>query len=180
MIYIARMFTIVLLAANLAVPQAAYAATVKVPVGTKMALQFRNGLDSATAKEGQRVDFRVVGDVVVSRRVVIRRGASARGTVVSITPPGVFGRNAQMHIAFMTATAVDGRPVRLSSIDITPNTLRQAKDTTGAAAAAAVGLVLLGPLGVAAAALVRGGHVVVSAGSVAVVGTISRVTVKTP
>jgi hypothetical protein len=85
-----------------------------------------------------------------------------------------------MHIAFMTATAVDGRPVRLSSIDITPNTLRQAKDTTGAAAAAAVGLVLLGPLGVAAAALVRGGHVVVSAGSVAVVGTISRVTVKTP
>jgi hypothetical protein len=160
-------------------PQPAYAATtVSVPPGTRVALQFRSGLDSSTAKEGQRVNFRVAANVVVNRFVVIREGASARGTITDVTPPGVLGKSARIIISFVTATAVDGRPVRLSAIHITPNDVREAKDVAGAAGAATVGMIILGPLGVAAAALVKGGHVVIGRGTVAVVGTVARVRVR--
>jgi hypothetical protein len=53
-----------------------------------------------------------------------------------------------------------------------------AKDVAGAAGAATVGMIILGPIGLAAAALVRGGHVVLGKGTVAVVGTVSRVRVR--
>jgi hypothetical protein len=160
-------------------PQPVHAATtVSVPAGTRVALQFRSGLDSSTAKEGQRVNFRVAANVIVNRLVVIREGASARGTITDVTPPGVLGKSARIIISFVTATAVDSRPVRLSSIYITPNDVREAKDVAGAAGAATVGMIILGPIGLAAAALVRGGHVVLGKGTVAVVGTVSRVRVR--
>lgn len=172
---------VLLVSLALAVPPTAQAATnVTVPVGTKVALQFINAIDSTTAKEGQQVNFRVAGDVVVARHAVIKRGAPGKGTIVSVAPPGVFGKNARIHIAFITARAVDGKPVKLSPIEITPEMMRQVKDTSGAVAAGTVGLILLGPLGVAAAALVRGGHVALGAGSVAIVATLARVTIAAP
>lgn len=113
-------------------PQPVHAATtVSVPAGTRVALQFRSGLDSSTAKEGQRVNFRVAANVIVNRLVVIREGASARGTITDVTPPGVLGKSARIIISFVTATAVDGRPVRLSSIYITPNDVRGGQGCCG-------------------------------------------------
>jgi hypothetical protein len=69
------------------------------------------------------------------------------------------------------AWAVDGQGIRLTDVLITPNNLRQDRDTSGSAGAGAAGLILLGPAGIAAAALVRGGHVRVPAGAIAIVDT---------
>ncbi len=46
-----------------------------VPVGTKVALRFLTGLDSTTAVQDQRIDFRVAAPVTVNRRIVLREGA---------------------------------------------------------------------------------------------------------
>lgn len=166
---------------SLLLPARAQAATeVLVPMATKVPLSFINKLDSQTAKEGQTVRMRVAADVVVSRRVVIRKGASAQGLISSVSPPGIFGQNARVHIAFIKVTAVDNRPVRVSPVDITPDSLKETADTGGAVATSAAGLILLGPIGIAAGALVRGGHVSVPPGAVAVTATLAAVRIKVP
>ncbi|MGQ0571990.1 MAG: hypothetical protein ACT4P5_21000 [Armatimonadota bacterium] len=170
-----RLSAVFVLAVSLALPATAVASTVvTVPAATRVPLKFLATLDSSTAQQGQAVRFEVPSDVLVGRRVVVRRGASARGLVRSVEKAGAFGKNARIRIGFVQTTAVDGRPLALSNVDITPNNMRNVKDVGGAAGASAVGLVLLGPIGIAAGALVRGGHVQVPAGAVAIVATTSR------
>lgn len=176
---LAAFLTVVSLTAALVFAPAARAqASVTVPAGTQVPLAFATRVDSSTVREGEPVTFTVAADVVHERRIVIRKGAGAQGLVVSVTPPGVFGRNARVHVAFVQTVAVDGLPVRLAPIDITPNNLRDARDTAGAAGASVAGLILLGPVGVAAGALVRGGHVTVPPGAVAMTSTVSAIQVK--
>jgi hypothetical protein len=151
---------------------------IDVPAGTQVPLSFSTRVDSSTAREGDPVTFAVAQDVLVDRQVVIRKGTGAQGLVVSVTPPGIFGRNARVHVAFVQTAAVDGLPIKLAPIDITPGNLRETKDTAGAAGASMAGLILLGPVGVAAGALVRGGHVTIPAGAVAVTSTVGLNRVK--
>ncbi|MDR7522368.1 MAG: hypothetical protein QN168_07895 [Armatimonadota bacterium] len=153
---------------------------VQLPAGTQVPLAFVTRVDSSTAREGEAVAFTVASDVLIERHAVIRKGSTAQGLVVSVTPPGIFGRNARVHIAFVQVVAADGLPIRLAPIDVTPDNLREARDAAGAAGASVAGLILLGPIGVAAGALVRGGHVTIPPGAVAVTSTIASAQVTLP
>ncbi len=152
-------------------PVAEAATTVTVPSGTKVPIRFLEAVDSDTAKAGQRLRFRVSEDVVVGRRVVIRYNTPAQGIIDAVNPPGTLGKNARVHISSIRTTAVDGRSVGLRPVEISPEGLRQAKDTGGAVATGTAGLILLGPVGIVAAVLVRGGHVSIPAGTVGVAFT---------
>lgn len=164
---------------TLALPPIAQAATtVLVPVGTKVPIRFVEAIDSRTAKVGQRVRFRVSEDVAVGGRAVIRFNTAAQGIIDAVNPPGSLGKNARVHISSLRTTAVDGRSVGLAPVEISPEGLRQAKDTGGAVAAGTAGLVLLGPVGIVAAVLVRGGHVSIPAGTVGVAFTAAPVRVR--
>jgi hypothetical protein len=144
---------------------------VSVPNGTQVALKFSAPVDSGTVKEGDTVHFSVASDVVVDRTLAIRQGTPAQGLVVSVTQPGIFGRSARIQIEFMQTTGTDGRPISLAPVSITPNSMRETRDTSGAVGASVAGIILLGPLGLAGGALVRGGHVSVPAGAVAITST---------
>jgi len=159
-------------------PYADARAGVKVQAGTKVPLRFLKELDSSTAQQGQRINFRVASNVIVNRSVVIRAGAAAHGIVESVAREGQFGQDARIRIGFVETTGVDGRPIRLAPIDITPNSLRQVKDTGGAVATSVVGAVLLGPVGLAAGAMVRGGHIKVPAGAIVVAATAANIEVR--
>lgn len=139
---------------------------VTVPAGTKVLLKFLTPLDSSKAKEGDVVRLEVAADVLVDRYVIFRLGDPARGIVTDVSQPGIFGKNARVHISYIQATAVDGRPVRLAPLDVTPASLRQVTDVGAAGATSLTGAILLGPLGLAAGALIHGGHVTVPAGAV--------------
>jgi hypothetical protein len=165
------------LSLNLAPPSHAQS-SVTVAAAIPVPLSFSTRLESSSAREGEAVTFTVASDVLADRHIVIRKGAHAQGLVVSVTPPGIFGRNARVHIAFVQTVAVDGLPVKLAPVDVTPSNLRDARDTAGAAGASVAGLILLGPIGVAAGALVRGGHVTVPPGAIAVSSTVSPFQVK--
>ncbi len=140
---------------------------VQVPAGTTVLLKFLHPLDSSQIKEGADVEFQVAADVLVDRFAVLRQGAPAKGTVTDVSAPGIFGKEAVVHIGFIQATAADGRPVRLSPLDVTPKSIHQVKDVGAAGASSVAGAILLGPLGLAAGALVHGGNVSVPAGAVA-------------
>ncbi len=142
------------------------ASDVDVPAGTQVLLKFLEPLDSATIKEGTTVKFEVAADVLVQRSVIFKQGTPAQGTVTDVSHPGIFGKNARVHIAFIQVTASDGRPVRLSPIDVTPDSIKQVKDVGAAAGSSVAGAILLGPIGIAAGALIHGGDVSVPAGAV--------------
>lgn len=156
--------TIVTALAAFAVP--VQAGDIDVPAGTQVLLKFLEPVDSATIKEGTTVKFEVVADVLVERAVIFRQGTPAQGTVTDVSHPGIFGRNARVHIAFIQIMANDGRPVRLSPIDVTPDSIKQVKDVGIAAGSSVAGAILLGPIGIAAGALIRGGDVSVPVGAV--------------
>lgn len=139
---------------------------VTVPMGTKVLLKFTTPVDSSTIKEGATVKFEVASDVLVDRYVIFRLGTPAQGVVTDVSKPGIFGKNARVHISYIQATAVDGRPVRLSPLDVTPETVRQVQDVGGAAGSSLAGAILLGPIGLAAGVLIHGGNVNVPAGAV--------------
>jgi len=140
--------------------------SVLVPTGTKVLLKFITPVDSSTIKEGATVKFEVAADVLVDRYVIFRLGTPAQGTVTDVSQPGIFGKNARVHIAYVQATAVDGRPVRLSPLDVTPDSIREVKDVGAAGATSIAGAILLGPIGLAAGVLVHGGQVKVPEGAV--------------
>ncbi len=169
------------LAAPFAYPAAADAgAPIPVPPGTQVPLRFVTGLDSATVKQGDAVQFGVALDVVVDRVVVIKAGTPAQGLIKQIDRPGIFGRNARVTISLVQVAGVDGAFIGLADIVLSPDRLREARDTGGAVGAGGAGLILLGPVGLAAGALVRGGELKVPAGLVAIANTSSVVEVNVP
>jgi hypothetical protein len=151
-------------AAFVAVPQGpAGAAAIIVPIGTHVGLQFTTPVNSSTIAAGTRVNFRALYDVVSGGRVAIRRGAPASGVVTDVTKPGMFGTNAKVVIGGMMTTAVDGSRIPLRDVVVSKAMVSKAR--VGAAGAAVAGAIVLGPVGLLAGALVRGGNVVVPAGT---------------
>ena len=158
--------SLILVLAAVALP--ASAAGVDVPAGTSVPLKFLNTMDSSTVKEGTSVQFEVAADVVVGRSVIFHKGTPVEGTVTDVSQPGIFGQSARVHIGFIKATAADGRPVGLSPLDVTPESIKQVKDVGAAAGSSVAGAIILGPIGLAAGALIHGGQVTVPAGAVGI------------
>lgn len=143
----------------------AYAGPVTVPAGTIVPLRFETPVDSGTIKQGTTVRFTVATDVLIDRTVVFRQGTPAEGVVTDVSKAGIFGKNARVHINYIEADATDGRPVRLAPLEVTPDSMKQTADVGAAGATAITGAILLGPIGLAAGALIRGGDVSIPAGA---------------
>ncbi len=154
------------------------AASVWVPAGTQVGLQFLDTVASDKIQTGAKIRFRIAADVVQSRKVVIRSGAAAAGTVTQVQKPGAFGQDASVVIGRIAVNGVDGRPIRLSDVVVSKATL--SKSRAGAAGTSVAGLIVLGPVGLLAGALVRGNNVEVPAGAVVTETTRNGVYVKTP
>lgn len=150
---------------------------VEVPVGTKVALRFLAKLDAASAAQDQRINFRVATHVIVDRRIAIREGTGAQGTVITVRQETSPSLEPRVRIAFIETTAVDGSVVRLARIDIVPGALRQIRDPASAVSTSAVGAILVtnGPV----ASLIRDGLVSIPAGAVGVTATTHSIIVST-
>lgn len=146
------------------VARPALANTTEVPAGTAVPLQFLAPLESSTIEKGATIRFKVATDVLVGRTVVFRKGAPAQGTVTDVGHPDIYGTSAHVRIEFIQAGAVDGRPVRLSPLDLTPGSAFG----IAAAASAAGAIVFHSVFGLAVGTLVHGGDLSLPAGAVAV------------
>lgn len=158
---------LVLVAASLAAlpPAPASAATlIWMPAGTNVGLQFVTPVDSGQITAGTKVHFKVIADVIIGRHVIIRAGMPVTGTVTEVTKPGMFGASSKVVIGFLTARAVDGKPITLKDIIVSKAMVSNSR--VGAAGASAAGAIVLGPVGLLAGALVRGSYVRVPAGTV--------------
>ena len=167
---------ILIAAAMLALPlaRASAATAVVTPAGTKVGLEFTTPLDTQTARSGDKVQFRVVADVIVGRLVVIQKGVEVTGTVTSVRKPTVFGVSSRVLIGFLSVNAVDKKSVTLNDVVISPN---NTKKISGDGAATVAETILLGPPGLLGGAVVRGGYVKVPVGAVEAASTRTTVTI---
>lgn len=138
----------------------AMAAGVTVPAGTRVPLEFAQRLDSRHGREGQVVNLRARQDIWVNGEKVIARGARATARVLRIRKPRPFGRKAEIKLDLVGVRAVDGHDVPLGQYR---SGERYGNPAAGGAAAG--GLILLGPIGLAAGAFVKGNQLVINPGT---------------
>lgn len=136
-------------------------APVPVPPGTKVRAKILTDLNSSTNREGDLVRHQVIADVKIDNKVIIPIGTEFVGVVKQVTKPGPFGRAGSVGIEAGSVRAIDGSLITLTFQQTAPD--RGAQDL--AAGASLGGMVLLGPLGLAAGYLVQGRSEIIPAGT---------------
>lgn len=133
-----------------------------LPAGTLVRIELLTELDSERNKAGDVVRYRVVDDVVIDQKVVIPAGALGSGEIISVNSAGRLGQDGLVQVDFGTVSAMDGTPVALH---VAERATEQNKSLELAAGASLAGVVLLGPVGLAAGYFVRGKPHVVPVGT---------------
>jgi hypothetical protein len=80
---------------------------------TVVKLRLKQSISSRTAKVNDPLEFEVLEDIKIDNRVVIARGATARGVVTLVRRPGIFGRNGKLNISVKDVDLVTGERVTL-------------------------------------------------------------------
>ncbi|HEX8921487.1 MAG TPA: hypothetical protein VF766_08405 [Pyrinomonadaceae bacterium] len=86
---------------------------VKVPDGTPLEIELMTNISSATAKEGDIVDFTVVNPVVINGVTVIERGAPAKARIAAVKKAGYWGKAGRIGWTMQDALAADGNRIAL-------------------------------------------------------------------
>lgn len=81
--------------------------------GTVVRIRLMETLDSRISKEGDMINFEASEDVAVDGVVVIKKGAVAKGMVLSIKSSGIGGKKGELNISIDYVTAVNGKNIRL-------------------------------------------------------------------
>ncbi len=133
----------------------------ELPAGTEVILRFDQYLSSRTAKPGEVVRLEVAEPVIVNGETLIPAGRSVRGVLTKVSQNQHFGVNARMRIAL--------DPIWIHHHEVTLEPRDKGKVIGGtrsdmAGAASGGGLIVLGPLGLAAGYFVVGHSVHVRPG----------------
>jgi hypothetical protein len=86
---------------------------IQLPEGTKVRCRLEQTITSATAEEGQPVQFSVTEEVRSGDVVVIPQGATATGKIVQAIPKRRMGRTGKLDFSLERVVAADGRSVPL-------------------------------------------------------------------
>jgi hypothetical protein len=86
---------------------------VKVPDGTALEIELMTNVSSATAKEGDIVDFTIVNPVVVNGVTVIEKGAPAKARIAAVKKAGYWGKAGRIGWTMQDGLAADGNRIAL-------------------------------------------------------------------
>ena len=139
-----------------------YVAETVIPQRTLVRIELLTELSSEKSKPNDPVRYRVVDNVSIDGRIVIPAGAEGQGHVVSVDTAGRLGQDGLVRVDFGTLIAMDSSTVR---INLDERATERNQSTELAAGASLAGVVLLGPIGLAAGYFVQGRHHVVPQGT---------------
>ncbi len=91
----------------------AEAVEVKVPDGTPLEIELMSNVSSATAKEGDIVDFTIVNPVIVNGVTVVEKGAPAKARIAAVKKAGYWGKAGRLGWTMQDALAADGNRIAL-------------------------------------------------------------------
>ena len=138
--------------------------TVVIPAGTKIKLKLQKDIGSRTAKKGDLVPMTIEDDVFINDSVVVMtKGGIVTPTVKSVRRSGRFGRTGYINLDLTSIESMDSTQV---PVKIAAAGEKYDKKQIGiAAGASALGYVVLGPIGLAGGAFVKGNEIEVPAGT---------------
>jgi len=146
------------------------AAGVTIPEGTKVPLEFTQHVDSRHAHKGDLVTLRAKEDVIVNGEKVVAQGAPATARVMEVVQPKRFGKKAEIKLDNLRVRGADGHEIQLGQF-----TSGKRYGDSKAVGAEAGGLIVLGPIGLAAGAFFKGGHMDIKPGT-AIDGVVENAT----
>lgn len=85
---------------------------------TPVHLKLGRALSSESAKVGEEVNFEVADDLVVNGYIVVKKGASAAGTVTEAEPRGRMGKAGKLNVSVNSVQLADGGKLALRSFGI--------------------------------------------------------------
>lgn len=137
---------------------------VNIPAGTKFKVKLTKEISSKTSKKGDTVPMVITDDVFIDDSVlVMTKGGIVSPTVLKVRRGGRFGRTGYIQLDLTSLEAMDSTLLK-TSIDSAGEKYDKKKIgmTVGASA---IGYVVLGPIGLAGGALIKGGDITVPAGT---------------
>ncbi len=87
---------------------------VVLPAGAQILLENVGVIESSFVTVGQVIDFKVVYDIKVDQKVVVKAGTIAKGQVQRVEKNGAFGKPGKIEVAIKSVTAVDGQTIYLT------------------------------------------------------------------
>lgn len=124
-----------------------------VPEGTEFIAVTTEKISSKSAVLGDRVVLKVDDQVVVKGRVVINKGTTVRGSIVSAEKSGRVGKGGKLAIRIESTNAVDGQEIKLRAT--------KGKEGGSATVSTVALTMLFGPLGL----LKKGGEAMIKEGT---------------
>ncbi len=137
----------------------------EIPAQTVFKVELGQTLSAKTAKTGDPVKMRLAGDLTLGDLLIAPKGSIVTGHVDSVQPPRSFGRKAEVRIAFDKLLPLGPEPVAVFMGERARKAAKADDSIVAAAGASFLGLVLLGPVGLAGGLLVRGDATVLQEGT---------------
>ncbi|HNS08836.1 MAG TPA: hypothetical protein PKN29_03995 [Candidatus Ozemobacteraceae bacterium] len=148
--------------------------TVTIPAGTEIRLRMKKDLSSRTATKGDTIPMVVADDLFINGNILaMTRGGIVTAEVKNVRRGGRFGRTGYVNLDVRNIESMDAS---LLPIKIEDAGSKFDKRKIGmAAGASTLGYLVLGPIGLAGGAFIKGGEVEVPAGTeISVVTTEDR------
>lgn len=139
-----------------------------LPVDTLVRIKMMDEITSRSGTAGDRFRFRVVEDVFHEGRIWIARGTAGAGVIKKVKRAGRFGQNGRLESSFGRISAGRRQKVMLT---ISKKASQENDQQKMAAGASFLGLVALGPIGLAGGAFIRGKDVTIAKGAELYVAT---------
>ena len=148
--------------------------TVTIPAGTEIRLRMKKDLSSLTAAKGDKIPMVVADDLFINGNILaMTKGGIVTAEVKNVRRGGRFGRTGYVNLDVRNIESMDAS---LLPIKIEDAGSKFDKRKSGmAAGASTLGYLVLGPIGLAGGAFIKGGEVEVPAGTeISVVTTEDR------
>ncbi len=137
---------------------------VTIPAGTKFKVKLQKSISSKTSKKGDIVPMVIAEDLFINNSVlVMTKGGIISPTVKNVRRGGRFGRTGLINLDLSNIEAMDSTLINVS-IDSAGEKYDK-KKIGMAAGASAIGYVVLGPIGLAGGAFIKGKDIEVPAGT---------------
>lgn len=150
---------------------------VELPANTVFKAAFTQTISPAVAKKGDQVKLTLAQDLVVDKNLVAPRGSLVFAEIDNVKPPRSFGRPSEITFAFKHLVPLGPEVVPVFMGDKAISVNKDNKTMAIAAGTSVVGLVALGPVGLAGGFFVKGDAKEIPAGTNIYLETSQAVTV---
>lgn len=137
-------------------PEGMNAAQVTVPKATVLKAALIKTLTVRNVKVNDKIILSLAEELMSNDVLIAPRGSRVFAHITTVKPPRSFGRGSVIEMAFDSFETIGPGSILIGIGDAAKKAMETDGATAGAAAASVGGAVILGPLGIATGALIRG------------------------